>query len=222
MRSRAPVASPSASRDSAFDTFSPAESLALRDARGGGPDLKSRATPAAAFRAARRTFLGCERLDMRALALELGISRATLYRWTGDREQLLSDVLWSLSDDVFEQAKQATVDLQGTERLLAIFRRHVQALIGARALRVFLQQETHTALRILTARDGPVQPRTVRRLADLYREEQEAGNFQPAVDADTLAYAVVRVTEGFIYNDAIGAVEPELERAAAIVSLLLR
>src|SRR5438477_385378 len=44
---------------------------------------------------------------------------------------------------------------------------------------------------------------------------------------DMLAYAVVRVTEGFIYNDAIigGAavvtVEPEVERAAQIVALLL-
>jgi AcrR family transcriptional regulator len=222
MRRRPSVASPSAIGDGSFDASAPAGSLALRDARGGGPDLKSRATPAAAFRAARRTFLRCERLDMRALALELGISRATLYRWTGDRDQLLGDVLWSLSDDVFAEAKQATVHLRGTERLLAIFRRHVQSLIDARALRVFLQQETHAALRILTARDGLVQPRTVQRLAELYGEEQEAGNFQPSVDVETLAYAVVRVTEGFIYNDAVVAVEPELERAAAIVSLLLR
>lgn len=222
MSRRPPVASRSAVGNGAFDTSAPAGSLAMRDARGGGPDLKSRVTPAAAFRAARRTFLRCERLDMRALALELEISRATLYRWTGDRDELLGDVLWSLSDDVFEQAKQATVHLRGTERLLAIFRRHVQALIDARALRVFLQQETHAALRILTARDGLVQPRTVQRLAELYREEQEAGSLQPAVDVETLAYAVVRVTEGFIYNDAVVAVEPELERAAAIVSLLLR
>lgn len=34
-------------------------------------------------------------------------------------------------------------------------------------------------------------------------------------------YAVVRITEGFIYNDAIVAVEPEVERAASIVALLL-
>jgi AcrR family transcriptional regulator len=222
MRRRPSVTSPSAIGDGSFDASAPAGSLALRDARGGGPDLKSRATPAAAFRAARRTFLRCERLDMRALALELGVSRATLYRWTGDRDQLLGDVLWSLSDDVFAEAKQATVHLRGTERLLAIFRRHVQALIDAPALRVFLQQETHAALRILTARDGLVQPRTVQRLAELYGEEHEAGNFRPAVDVETLAYAVVRVTEGFIYNDAVVAVEPELERAAAIVSLLLR
>jgi hypothetical protein len=32
----------------------------------------------------------------------------------------------------------------------------------------------------------------------------------------------VRITEGFIYNDAIAAVEPAIERAEAVVALLLR
>jgi len=37
-------------------------------------------------------FLRGDRLDMRALAAELRVSRATLYRWCGHREQLLSHV----------------------------------------------------------------------------------------------------------------------------------
>ena len=84
------------------------------------------------------------------------------------------------------------------------------------------------ALRILTSREGGVQSRTVEKLAELYREEQESGAFTPRTDVGTLAYAVVRVTEGFIYSDAIvgGAevitVEPEeIDRAAEIVALLL-
>ncbi len=158
---------------------------------------------------------------MRALANELGISRATLYRWTGSREQLLGDVAFSLSDAIFEQAKRDTIDLSGPERLLSVFRRHVDALVGARALEAFLRNETHVALRILTGRGGPVQARTVARLADLYREEERAGNFRPRADPDTLAYAVVRVTEGFIYNDAIVSVEPAVDQAASIVALLL-
>ncbi len=158
---------------------------------------------------------------MQALATELRISRATLYRWTGPRERLISDVVFSLSDEVFEQAKRDTAHLAGSERLLTVFRLHVQALVSAPALQAFLRQETHAALRILTGRGGSVQPRTVARLADLYREEQAAGNFRPRVDPDTLAYAVVRVTEGFIYNDAIASVEPAVEEAATIVSLLL-
>lgn len=197
-------------------------SLALQAARRSDPEVATaRATPAAAFRAARRMYLRGERLDMQRLASELDVSRATLYRWTGHRDQLLSDVLWSLSDDLFEQAKADNPRHTGAKRLLAIFRQHVGALVVARPLHVFLQQETNAALRILTSRDGGVQGRTVAKLAELYREEQEAGAFKPRADVTSLAYAVVRVTEGFIYNDAIVAVEPEVERAASVVALLL-
>src|SRR4051794_22855187 len=116
-------------------------SLALRAARDANAELThSRATPAAAFRAAQRMYLQGRRVDMQALAAELDVSRATLYRWTGHRDQLLSDVLWSLSDDIFEQAKADHPEHAGAERLLAIFRQHVGALVQARPLHVFLQQ----------------------------------------------------------------------------------
>ena len=158
---------------------------------------------------------------MRALAGELGVSRATLYRWTGPREQLIGDVLFSLSDEVFQRAKRETADRRGPARLLAVFRRHVEEVVRSRPLQIFVRQETPLALRILTSRDGPVNPRTVQRIADFYREEQAAGHFDPPADVDTLAFAVVCLTESFIYNDASAAVEPEVERAAAVVALLL-
>jgi AcrR family transcriptional regulator len=198
------------------------ESLALTAARRADVELtRTRPTPAAAFAAARRMYLQGRRVDMQALAGELEVSRTTLYRWTGQREQLLSDVLWSLSDDIFEQAKADHPEHTGPERLLAIFRQHVGALVAARPLHIFLQQETQAALRILTSPEGGVQSRTVWKLAELYREEQAAGAFRPRIDPAALAYAVVRVTEGFIYNDALLTVEPEVEHAASIVRLLL-
>jgi AcrR family transcriptional regulator len=200
----------------------PTESAALRAARDANAETtRARATPAGAFQAARRMYLQGRRVDMGGLANELGISRATLYRWTGHRDQLLADVLWSLSDDIFEQAKRDHLEHLGVERLLAIFRQHVGALIAAEPLHIFLRQETHAALRILTSPDAGVQSRTVWKLAELYREEQQAGAFRPRIDPDALAYAVVRVTESFIYNDALLTIEPEVERAAAIVAALL-
>jgi AcrR family transcriptional regulator len=209
-------------RTALWEIRRPGESLALRAARDANAEIsRTRATPAGAFRAARRMFLRGRRLDMGALASELGISRATLYRWTGHREQLLADVLWSLSDEIFEHAKADHPEHLGTDRLLAIFRQHVGALVAAEPLHIFLQRETHAALRILTSPEGGVQPRTVWKLAELYREEQETGAFQPRIDPAALAYAVVRVTEGFIYHDTITTIEPKLERAARIVALLL-
>jgi AcrR family transcriptional regulator len=219
----------SAARGSAErDDRSAQASLAFRAACEANAALaRSSATPAAAFMAARRMYLKGQRVDMLALAAELGVSRTTLYRWTGHRERLLADILWSLSDEVFEHAKADHLEHTGVERLLAIFRQHVGVLVEAQPLHTFLRQETHAALRILTSRESGVQSRTVEKLAELYREEQESGAFTPRASVGTLAYAVVRVTEGFIYSDAIvgGAevitVEPEIERAAEIVALLL-
>ena len=204
------------------------DSPAFRAAREANAELtRTNATPAAAFIAARRMFLKGQRVDMLALAAELGVSRATLYRWTGHRERLLADVLWSLSDEIFEQAKADHPEHTGVKRLLEIFRQHAGLLVQGQPLHTFLRQETQAALRILTSRNGGVQSRTVGKLAELYSEEQQSGAFKPRTDVGTLAYAVVRVTEGFIYSDAIigGAavvtVEPEVERAAQIVALLL-
>jgi AcrR family transcriptional regulator len=197
-------------------------SPALEAARAGSSDFsRAKATPASAFYAARRMFLKSRRLDMRELATELGVSRATLYRWTGDREQLLGDVVWSLSDDIFQQAKADHPDHTGAKRILAIFRQHVSAIVQAGPLDAFLRQEPHAAFRILTSRGGAVQGRTVLRLAELLREEQKLGGFVPKADVLTLAYAVVRLTEGFIYNDTLAAIEPEVDSAASIVALLL-
>jgi AcrR family transcriptional regulator len=199
-----------------------AETPAFRAARERGAELtRTQATPAGAFRAARRMFLRGERLDMRALAAQLSISRATLYRWCGHRDRLLSDVLWSLSHQLFERAKEDHSDKRGAERVLAVFYQHTTQIVSARPLQIFLQQETHAALRLLTSDAGSVQPRTVGDLAQLLREEQRAGAMRLRADADTLAYAIVRMTEGFIYHDTVMGTEPDVERAASIFALLL-
>src|ERR1700758_2573296 len=95
---------------------------------------RTQATPAGAFRAARRMFLRGQRLDMRSLAAELSISRATPYRWGGHRERLLSDVRWSLSHELFEQAKADHRRKRGAQRVLAVFRQHTHEIVRARPL----------------------------------------------------------------------------------------
>ena len=200
----------------------PEASLAARAAR--QEDAKvdgAKATPASAFAAAQRTFLTGQRLDMQALAAQLGVSSATLYRWCGQREQLLGEIIGSLSDEILRRARADHREDSGAGRILAVYRQYVGALVNARPLQVFLQQETHAALQILTSSEGYVQPRTVRSVHELLREEQEAGTFVPQTDLLSLAYAIVRLTEGFLYHDAIVATEPQVERAARIVALLL-
>src|SRR3954451_24509654 len=61
------------------------------------PDTADTAA-ARALQVARRRFLAPERIDMSALATELGVNRVTLYRWVGSRDKLLVEIVWDLAD----------------------------------------------------------------------------------------------------------------------------
>ena len=178
-------------------------------------------SPEDAYAAATRTYLAGERLDMRELARELGISRNTLYRWTGGRERLLQDVIWSLSEVAIAEIWAATARRRGTSRLVEALRRYLRTVTESRALEAFVRNETHTALRLLTTR-GPFQDRLVAEVRRLLEAERARGTFRPRADTGDLAYALVRVIEGFVYHDTIVQSEPEVERAVGVIRLLLQ
>src|SRR6476620_879716 len=71
----------------------------------------SRTTPLDAFKLARRKWLSGERLDVGKLAAELGVGRATVFRWVGTRENLYGEICSSLFSRVLETAK---TDARGT------------------------------------------------------------------------------------------------------------
>ncbi len=178
------------------------------------------ATREEAYAAATRTYLSGRRLDMRELAAELGVSRNTLYRWTGDRERLLQDVIWSLSAATIADIWAATARRRGVSRLVEALRRYLVTIVESRALQEFLRNETYVALRLLTAQ-GPFQDRLVAEVRRLLEEEAARGTFAPRADTGLLAYAVVRTIEGFVYNDTVVRNEPEVERAVRVIRLLL-
>src|SRR6266550_3010586 len=65
-------------------------------------------TPLDALRLARERWLESGRIDMGDLAAELGVSRATLYRWVGTKERLLGEVLWTFAEATFRDARAKT------------------------------------------------------------------------------------------------------------------
>ena len=67
--------------------------------------------------AATRLYLACEALDMSALANSLGVGRATLYRWVGNREDLLGTVLAEATERTYQRAI-AHAASSGTDLLL--------------------------------------------------------------------------------------------------------
>lgn len=179
-----------------------------------------RATPATAFRAAVRMFIDEPRLDMGRLAADLGIAKATLYRWTGPRDQLLGDILAYLSDATFERAFQATSRQRGAARVAGCIRRYIEEIVSFDALRRFLQSETQLAMRILTERGSAPQSSAIRNITNLLEVEQERGLALRA-SVPTLAYAITRMSEGFMYNEAIADFDADVDSAVEVIRLLV-
>jgi AcrR family transcriptional regulator len=179
-----------------------------------------KSTPLDALRVARQRWLAGERLDMGALAQDLGISRATLYTWVGSKERLLGEVLWSFAEDGLAQATDAATGT-GADYILDVFERFDRMNASFPPLLRFLEQEPELALRLLTSKHGPVQGRMIAVTKRMLEEQVQAGALSPALDVDTLAYLIIRVAESFIYSDVITGSEPDVEKAVEVVRILL-
>lgn len=184
-------------------------------ARRGRPPAASREDVLAA---ALDAYLHGERVDVQAIAAELGLGRTTIYRWFGSREGLVGEVVVRAAEPLFDEAR-AHARGSGGAALLDTFDRINRGLAEAPALRSFLENE-RDALRILTSSGGPVQPRTVARIQGYIEEEMRRG-FRPPVDPATLAYAIVRLAEAFLFNDATTAVRGDVDRLREIEAALL-
>jgi diguanylate cyclase (GGDEF)-like protein len=180
------------------------------------------ALAADALEVARRTFLECRRLDMREVAAELRASPAALARACGERDQLLGKAVGSLCVDLLSYVEHQHHKASPRLDLVAVYCDFMKLLVNSRPLQVLLQREPRTALRILTSNCGHVQPSIIAALERLLERERQEGALRAKTDdLHSLAYAVVRMSEGFLYNDAILATEPQVERAAQVVGLLL-
>jgi AcrR family transcriptional regulator len=179
--------------------------------------------PVEVFDAALATFLAGRRIDMSALAEELGIGRATLYRRVRDRNQLLGEIAWWLTRHAIARNLEIAARKRSAEaRILAVVEGLLRDVGSQPALHRFLDEEPEAALRILTSKEGRVQRGLVEALERLFRREARAEDLQLGIDPSTLAYAIVRICEGFLYADVIADAEPDLDQAMVVVERLVR
>ena len=170
---------------------------------------------------ARQWFIGAKRIELQKLAMELGISRATAYRWAGSAEQLVGQVLASLVDDTFNQIVQRTSN-RGSERVLEVLERGMRYAHEFQALRQFLAKDAQVGLKIVASKHSPVQQRTIANLEQLLEAEVNYGYMTLPVYPAVMAYALTRMTESFLYADLIVGATPDLDNASKILKLMLR
>jgi AcrR family transcriptional regulator len=180
-----------------------------------------RPEPADALRLARRRFRQAERVDMTALADELGINRVTLYRWVGSRDSLLVEVLWSLADRVLRWSADQPSRHTGGEWIVDVVTRFLDRVIADPGMQRFLVDEGELAMRLLTRADHHFQPRLTGAVHDLLLTEAKRGNLDLRADLGEVAFAIVRIIESYTYLDLILGEKPSAERAEPIFRLLL-
>jgi AcrR family transcriptional regulator len=185
-----------------------------------GPDGR-RPTALDAFRAARRRFLAPERIDMSALADDLGVNRVTLYRWVGSRDQLLVEVIWSLARRTLDVIDEQVIEAGG-ERVVQIVTRFLDAVISNPGMHRWLAEEGEHAMRLLTRHDTDFQPRLIGAIHHLLAEEADAGRLELPVDLHEVAYVIVRLIESYTYLDLITGERPDAQRAEPVLRMLLR
>jgi AcrR family transcriptional regulator len=189
-----------------------------------GPGRPAASTRGAALTLARKRFLAGERVDVQALAREIGVARATMHRWFQTRDSLLGEVLATLAEERVAALRRETPGT-GAAALLETLDRLNRELASSVGLRVLLVQEHERALRILTSSGAIVQPRTVAALERMIDAEVAAGDFVPTMAPAVLAYAIERLGEAFLYNDAVigirGDTDRLLETEAALLGISL-
>ncbi|MGN8050549.1 QsdR family transcriptional regulator [Curtobacterium sp. 22159] len=175
-----------------------------------------------AFREARHTFIDGARIDMGQLATSLGVDRTSLFRWVGNRDRLLSEILWSLAVPTLDAAAAAAAP-SGAARIVDVLDRFTADLIQAPYFRIFLTREPARALRLLTTTESDVQSRFVGRVTALIEHERRNGSFDPEpLSAEELARLLVRISESFTYADLISGETPDPVRARATFEYVLR
>jgi hypothetical protein len=202
----------------------------------------ARPTALDAFRLARRTFLAGDRVDMQTLARTLHVDRVTVYRWVGSREQLLTEVLWSLIEPTIANLREAHCrpgpaagagqsqaagvgqpPAAGAAQspAAAVVTGTVRAVIANPGMQRFIDREGDLALRLLTTKASGFEARLVAVIADLVRQEAEAGRLTAVIPADDLPYVLVRIMESYVYLGLITGEHPDPDRAARVINALL-
>jgi AcrR family transcriptional regulator len=177
--------------------------------------------PPRMFMAALDTYASCRRLDMQSLARHLGVGRATLYRRAGNREELLDEVIWWRSRRLVTGQLLAASGLSGAARIAAVIGGVLRAVERDRALRFLIETDPDTALRILTGGRGVTATGMTAALERLIDLERARGCFDPELDTATLAYVIIRISEGFLYADVLAGWPPDSRRAITVIRALL-
>lgn len=181
---------------------------------------KPQATALDAFKMARKWFLEGKRISLCDLAKELNVSRGKLYRWVGNKDLLLDEIIWSLAQPTYSKIIKETPGT-GIEQVVEVHRRFMTTILSFEPLQQFVSFDPPYAVRILTRSVAGLDDRFVKMAADHIAGQVKQGHMSLPTEPTVLAAMIVRSNEALIYNDVISGRSPAIEQACAITRVLL-
>jgi len=173
------------------------------------------------LRASRRMFLRDGTLEMRSLARELGVGRATLYRWARDRENLLSEVLLSLGLANLEYAERDTKTPAGPRRVCDVTDLYLRRMRSNASFEKFIRLEREVAERVLMNPRGKLYRGWEAVWADFVRRVEESSGWKAPLAAPALSRIMMRVSNAFMLAGLHLHGRPDTETPTMVLRLVL-
>ncbi|MEV6274052.1 QsdR family transcriptional regulator [Nocardia sp. NPDC051832] len=179
------------------------------------PPTFRRPTAADAHAAAIWLFDRRERVDMHTVAARLGIGRSTLYRWVGDREQLMDHVILESIGELWRSARR-NAQGENLERALDAARLFMLDCVRHEPLTHFARREPNLALRVLLDPDGLVTAALQSALA------HEVATAAPDLDVPAESFRVLAMTAtAVVWANVAADRTPDIEAAISIMRTVL-
>jgi AcrR family transcriptional regulator len=172
--------------------------------------------------AARQRYREGAPIDLATLATEQGISRATAYRWIGGNDQLLAAVLRARARELWASYVAEHAEGTGADRVVAVISDFLHHVDESKRFRVILEADPARAMSIVASGAHPNQQVVIGLVQDLIQEEVDRGHLSIGWEPHTLAYAIVRIFEAFLYGDIVAGEHQDLDRAVEIIDILVR
>lgn len=174
-----------------------------------------KASPEDATDLARARFLEGKRIEMRTLAEDLGIGRTTLYRWVGERDELVEEVFAGLVDDWFKVVSAQTKGT-GKKRLIDIFTRFLDIASASTPLSNFASREPALTMRLLLDRKGKVATRSKELISTLVEE-----HLPDREVPENIIDAIEMSTAALVWANIAAEREPDIEGAISLTETLI-
>jgi AcrR family transcriptional regulator len=172
--------------------------------------------------AARQRYREGAPIDLATLAAEQGISRATAYRWIGGNDHLLAAVLRARARELWASHVAEHAEETGAERVVAVISDFLHHVDESKRFRVILEADPARAMSIVASGAHPNQQVVIGLVQELIQEEVDRGHLSIGWEPHTLAYAIVRIFEAFLYGDIVAGEHQDLDRAVEIIDILVR